>query len=48
MAQNDPLKSFYDAIEFFYSKPWSDGLPIVPPTQELVTAMLKGTLNLAA
>ena len=43
MAQNDPLKNVYDAIEFFYGKPWSDGLPVVPPTQELVTAMLKGT-----
>ena len=35
--------SVYDAIEYFYGKPWSDGLPIVPPTQELVAAMLKGT-----
>ena len=43
MAQKDPLKNVYDAIEFFYGKPWSDGLPVVPPTQELVTAMLKGT-----
>src|SRR5450759_1610937 len=43
MAQNDPMKSFYDAIEFFYGKPWSDGVPSGPPTQELVTAMLRGT-----
>ncbi|MBI3044511.1 MAG: hypothetical protein HYY78_16955 [Betaproteobacteria bacterium] len=35
--------SVYDAIEYFYSKPWADGLPVVPPTAELVAAMLKGT-----
>src|SRR5262245_58002414 len=35
--------SVYDAIEYFFGKPWSDGLPVVPPTQELVAAMLKGT-----
>ena len=43
MASDDPMAKFYDAVEFFYSKPWSDGLPIVPPTRELVAAMLEGT-----
>ncbi|MGZ8263521.1 MAG: hypothetical protein ACXW2I_05030 [Burkholderiales bacterium] len=37
------LQSFYEAIEFFYRKPWSDGMPIVPPTQQLVSRMLEGT-----
>ena len=35
--------SLHDAIEFFYTKPWSDGMPIVPPTRQLVERMLKGT-----
>ena len=43
MAKQDPMSSFHDAIEFFYTKPWSDGMPVVPPTQEMVDAMLKGT-----
>jgi hypothetical protein len=38
MASDDPMAKFYEAVEFFYSKPWSDGLPIVPPTRELVAA----------
>jgi hypothetical protein len=28
---------------FFYRRGWSDGLPIVPPTEEAVEEMLKGT-----
>lgn len=28
---------------FFYKNGWSDGLPIVPPTEEAVKRMLKGT-----
>ncbi len=43
MSQNTVPQTFHDAVEYFYSKQWSDGLPIVPPTQELVGAMLKGT-----
>ena len=43
MANQDPMSSFYDAIEFFYQKPWSDGMPIIPPTQERVEQMLRGT-----
>ena len=35
--------SFHDAIEYFYDKPWSDGMPVIPPTEDKVTAMLKGT-----
>jgi hypothetical protein len=29
--------------DYFYAQRWTDGLPIVPPTEENVAAMLKGT-----
>jgi hypothetical protein len=32
--------------QFFYEKGWSDGLPIIPPTEKAVQAMLKGTSHL--
>lgn len=32
--------SSHDAIEAFFSKPWSDGLPTVPPTTALVENMI--------
>jgi hypothetical protein len=32
-----------DPVELAYSRGWTDGLPIVPPTDERVIAMLKGT-----
>ena len=33
----------YDAItDYFYDRGWTDGLPIVPPTEARVLAMLKG------
>jgi hypothetical protein len=35
--------TFYDAIEFFYGKPWSDGMPVIPPTEERVLWMLRGS-----
>ena len=28
------------AVEFYYDRGWTDGLPIVPPTEEKVGAML--------
>jgi hypothetical protein len=31
-----------DAFEFFFDKPWSDGLPVVPPTEARVARMLEG------
>ena len=31
-----------DEFEFFFGKPWSDGLPVVPPTPARVAAMLAG------
>lgn len=33
---NDPL----EAIEFYYAKGWTDGLPIIPPTEKGIRAML--------
>jgi len=38
-----PLGAKEDAIEACYERGWSDGLPVVPPTQERVLAMLEGT-----
>jgi len=35
------VKDFSHAVELFYSKGWTDGLPIVPPTEEKVEAMLR-------
>ena len=29
--------------DFFYAQHWTDGLPIIPPTEDDVSAMLKGT-----
>ena len=43
MASLDPKGSFYDAVEFFYKKAWSDGMPVVPPTLDRVKQMLSGT-----
>ncbi len=33
--------------DYFYEQGWTDGLPIVPPTEEKVNAMLKGTTHAA-
>jgi hypothetical protein len=35
--------SLTDVQDHFYDKGWTDGLPIVPPTRELVEQMLTGT-----
>jgi hypothetical protein len=32
-----------DPVEFFFDKEWSDGLPVVPPTEERLVAMLAAT-----
>jgi hypothetical protein len=32
-----------DPVELCYSRGWTDGLPVTPPTDERVIAMLKGT-----
>src|SRR5579862_3713631 len=43
MATLNPNGSFYDAVEFFFDKPWSDGMPVIPPTQDRVDQFLRGT-----
>jgi len=35
--------SVEEVNRFFYSRGWGDGLPIIPPTEEAVGEMLKGT-----
>ena len=30
-----------DAIEYIFERGWTDGLPVVPPTPQRVTAMLE-------
>ena len=42
-----PLGAKEDAIEACYERGWSDGLPVVPPTQERVLAMLEGSTRAA-
>ncbi|MBI3127782.1 MAG: hypothetical protein HYZ11_09280 [Candidatus Tectomicrobia bacterium] len=32
-----------DEFEFFFEKPWSDGLPVVIPTEDRIARMLSGT-----
>ena len=32
-----------DEFEYFFEKPWSDGLPVIPPTEERLGLMLAGT-----
>lgn len=35
--------AFSEVNDLFYKRGWTDGLPIVPPTKELVKEMLRGT-----
>lgn len=45
-AQRIKFKGTYSALnKMFYDKGWSIGLPVIPPTPEAVTAMLKGTTH---
>lgn len=37
------LADSHDAFEFFLEKPWSDGLPVVTPSEARVERMLSGT-----
>ena len=34
------VEGLHDAIELYFEKGWSDGLPVVPPTEEKVLAFL--------
>ena len=38
----DPHDAIDDVNDYFYERGWTDGLPIVPPTEERVEAMLAG------
>ena len=35
--------SFAEVNQFYYKRGWTDGLPVVPPTEEAVAEMLTGT-----
>lgn len=43
LAGESFLSAFEKVNELFLANRWADGLPIVPPTRELVKAMLAGT-----
>jgi len=34
-----------DTVEFCYAQGWTDGLPVVPPTEDRVLRMLAGTVR---
>ena len=34
-----------DIYNIFYERGWTDGLPVIPPTEERVTRMLQGTIK---
>ncbi|WP_246943544.1 hypothetical protein [Bacillus pinisoli] len=40
-AEKIELEDALEAIEYYYNKGWTDGLPVVPPTEEKILAMLK-------
>lgn len=39
-AEKIEIKDTLNAIEFYYQKGWTDGFPIVPPTEERILEML--------
>ena len=45
-AENPPVAESHESYDrvndYFYERGWTDGLPIVPPTEERVQAMLGG------
>ena len=45
-AENPPVAASHESYDrvndYFYERGWTDGLPIVPPTEERVQAMLAG------
>jgi len=46
-ARRIELPSLGDDIEYCFERGWSDGLPVVPPTEERVYRMLQGTTRQA-
>ena len=43
VATRHTLSTTDDPFQYCYDKGWTDGLPVVPPTQERVDSMLTGT-----
>jgi len=43
VATRHTLAEAVDPIQYCYERGWTDGLPVVPPTEERVTAMLEAT-----
>lgn len=43
VATRHTLQDAADPIQYCYEQGWTDGLPVVPPTEERVAAMLAGT-----
>ena len=41
MAERIRLPDAWAAIEHFFRQEWSDGLPVVPPTEALVRPMIE-------
>ena len=39
-SKRHPVEDLNHAIEFCYKQGWTDGLPVVPPTEPAVRAML--------
>ena len=39
-AESFVTKDAFEAIELFYEKGWTDGLPIIPPTEDRIHSML--------
>ncbi len=40
---DDSLESIFEIFDLYYEKGWTDGLPIYPPTEKAVAAMLRYT-----
>lgn len=41
LSEQIPVSGYSEAIEMFHSKGWTDGLPIIPPTEDLVREFLR-------
>src|SRR5436309_9272521 len=41
MSQRYEVKDMAEAIELYYTKGWTDGLPVVPPTENSIWGMLE-------
>src|SRR5258706_5791713 len=39
-SQRYAVEDFHEALDLCYSRGWTDGLPVVPPTEPAVRAML--------